>query len=415
MTGIARMSDTDLDAAFKTGYLELQENIYSTYGNLWGMLKKVYGKSGKDLTGSIRNSFAGGTGSSSDGTLPMASTPSFLAPNPTWKRVYSSLELDGLLIQACKEAGSFIGDADYLLTAQMESFNRYVSGHVLFNDGTGALGQFSGSTGGTAAAPVVTMLDTGTYGYRKAYFEKNMLVNVNSLNTVWKITAVNHSTPSVTLERVSGSDDLTVIGAGTHTMYAQGSKDTDPYGLKGIIDNSSHYGVTEEYRYQPLEVPASSAPLEDEMLIELVEKQAEETDEYPDVIVMPPLHYRRYMSQQLEMKRVPDKLTRKPRKNAMLSDAVYARTGYHGIAYAGGQGDIMIIQNKFCENSRVYAVNTRHIWVAHVGKKPGFQAQDGLKYLRMNGKDAYSTFLAMYGEIIINPFHVAAITGLPTS
>jgi len=185
--------------------------------------------------------------------------------------------------------------------------------------------------------------------------------------------------------------------------------------LKGIIDNSSHYGVTEEYRYQPTEVPAAGAALEDEMLIEMVEKLAEDTDEYPDVIVLPPLHYRRYIATQIEQKRVPDKLSRKPRKNAMLSDAVYARVSYNGIAYAGGQGDIMIVQNKFCENSRAYALNTRHIWVAHVGKKPGFQAQDGMKYLRMNGRDAYSAFLAMYGEIIINPFHVGAITGLPTS
>ena len=415
MVGIARASDTDLQAAFKTDYLPLEENLYSTYGNIWGMLKKVYGKSGKDLTGAIRNSFSGGTGSSSDGTLPLASAPSFLQPNPQWKRVYSTIELDGLLIEQCKKEGSFIGDADYLLTAQMEGFNRYVSGHVLFNDGTGALGSFTGPATGTAAAPVLTMLETGTYAYRKAYFEKNMLVNVGTDSTVFKITAVNHDTPSVTLERISGSYDLTGLAATDFVVYNQGSKDTDPYGLNGIIDNSSHYGVTEEYRYSPTEVAAASAPLEDEMLIEMVEKLAEDTDEYPDVIVMPPLHYRRYLAQQIEMKRVPDKLSRKPRKNAMLSDAVYARVSYNGLAYAGGQGDIMIVQNKFCSSSRVFALNTRHIWVAHVGKKPGFQAQDGKTYLRMNGRDAYSAFLAMYGEIIINPFHVGAITGLPTS
>lgn len=412
--GITYLSDSDFNPIYKRQYLKLEENLFASYGNVWGMLKKTYGKGGDELKGPIQTTFGGGVGASSDGTLPESNHESFLDPTYTWKRVYANVKLDGLAMAAARKSEhAFINVADRATLTKMQSFNRFIAGPVLFGDGSGALGQFSGPTSGTAAAPVVTLLTTGSYPHCKGNFEKGDHINVNSLSSVWLITAVNHATPSITLQRTSGSDDLTTIGAGTHTIYMQNSKDVCPYGFKGIIDNSSHYGIAEEYRYAPTEVAAGSAELEDEMLTELVEKLSEDTDEYPNLIVMPPLQYRKWLALQEDKKRIPvPPISRKVGRNNIGSETAVAKISYNGLALAGGDGDIMVVKSKYLQNNRVLALNTNYIEVLAVGEKPGFQAKDGKVFLRLDGKDAYGAFMAWYGENLINPFHVGAITGL---
>lgn len=411
---ISYLDDASLNAIYKRQFHNLQNNMFASYGNVWGPLRKTFGKGGDEIKGPIQVTFGGGVGASNDGTLPNANLEAYLDPTYTWKRVYATVELDGLAMKAARTSEhAFINLAEKSTVNKMISFNRFLGGMCLFNDGTGAMGQFSGSTGGTAAAPVVTMLTTGTYGYRKGFFEKGDDVNVNTLSSVWRIASVDHATPSITLTRLSGSDDLTAIGAGTHTIYMQNSKDACPYGFKGIIDNSSHYGVAEEYRYQPTEVAAGGADLEDEMMVELVEKLSEDTDEYPDTIVLPPVHYRKWLNLQEDKGYFPKQTSRSPGKNNIASEKAMAKISYNGLVLAAGDGDIMVIKNKYVEDTRIYAFNSKYVEVLAVGDKPGFQAQDGNKFLRVNGKDAYSAFLAFYGENLINPFHVGAITGLP--
>ena len=419
MAEITQLSESDLNPIYKRQYLKLQNNMFSTYGNVWGMLRKTYGKSGDELKGPIQTTFGGGVGSSSDGTLPYANLEAYLDPTYEWSRVYANIKLDGLAMAAAmKSEGAFINLTDKSTINKMISFNRYLGGCVLFNDGSGTLGQFSGNAAGTAAAPVLTILYTkaSTHDvYRKGYWEKGDAVNVNQLSSVWEITAVDHSTKAITLSRVSGSDDLTSIGVGTHTVYMQNSRNNDPYGFKGIIDGTTHYGVAQEYRYQPTEVDASDAALEDEMLIEMIEKNQEDTDEYFDTIVMPPLQYRKYLALQEDKKRIPVRMTRKPGRTNIGSEKALAKVSYNGIAVAAGDKDIMIVKNKYVQDDRIYAFNSKRVEVVAVGNKPGFQARDGKVFLRLDGKDAYGAFLAFYGEIIINPFYVGAILNLATS
>lgn len=415
----AYLTDSTLNAVYKRQYFKLMQNMFSTYGELWGMIRKTYGKGGDEVYAAIQNTFGGGVGSSSDGTLPNANIEKYLEPNFTWNRVYGNIEIDGLTIEAARKSEhSFINTSSKFTTNKMISFMRYVSGNCLFGDGTGALGQFSGNAAGTAAAPILTILNTtgSSYQYRQGYFEVGDDINVNSLTTVWRITAVNHSTFAITLSRISGSDDLTAIGAGTHTAYMQNSKNNDPYGLLGIVDGSTHYGVAEEYRYQPTEVASGGAQLEAEMLVELVEDYNTNTDKYPNVIVMNPLHYKRFLSSQEDLKRNPVRLSRKPGKSNIASEKALAKVSYNGLALAAGDGDIMMIKSKFVKPGHVYAVHTDHIEVLGVGQKPGFDnSVDGKTFLRLAGRDAYGAFLRWYGEIFINPFYVGAITGLPTS
>ena len=86
----------------------------------------------------------------------------------------------------------------HVVQKTVESWMRNQS-RALFNDGSGALGQFSGSAGGTAVAPTVTVLTTGTYKFKEANFEEKDYVNVNSLASVFEIVSVNVHFPIVAI------------------------------------------------------------------------------------------------------------------------------------------------------------------------------------------------------------------------
>ena len=97
---VDQISESDLNPIFKRQFLSLQNNMFSTYENVWGMLRKTYGKSGDELKGPIQNTFGGGVGSSADGTLPLANLEGYLDPTYEWSRVYGNVEVDGLAVAA---------------------------------------------------------------------------------------------------------------------------------------------------------------------------------------------------------------------------------------------------------------------------------------------------------------------------
>lgn len=416
---VSYLDDSELNAIYKRQFYKLMQNLFATQGQHWGMIKKTYGRGGDEVFASIQTTFGGGVGSSADGTLPNANMESYLDPNFEWNRVYGNVEIDGLTIEAARtDKHAFVRVINKATVNKMLSFNRYIGGNCLFGDGTGALGQFSGSQSGTAAAPVVTIINTtgSTYGYRKGYFEKGDDVNVNTLSSVWRITAVDHDSEQITLERISGADDLTAIGAGTHTIYMQNSRNNDPYGFLGIINNTTHYNVAQEYRYQPTEVASGGVPLEDEMLVELVEKFKEDTDMYPDTIVFPNFHHRQFLSLQEDKKRNLSQISRSAGKTNIGNAKDIAKVSYNGLAMAHGDGNIMVTTSKFVHPGQVLCYKNSSVEFLGVGQKPGFKnSVDGQVFLRLAGKDNYGAFLRCYGEIFINPFHVGAITGLPHS
>lgn len=420
MANISYLSDSDLNAIYKRQYYKLFQNIFSTYGNLWGMIPKSYGRGGDEINAAIQNTFGGGVSASATAALPRANSEGYLEPTMSWKRVYANIQIDGLTMEAARKSEhAFLKYADRATVNKMQSFMRYLGGNCLFNDGTGALGQFSGNAGGSAAAPTLTILNgiSDTYQYRKGFFEKGDSVTVNSLTSVFEITAVNHDTRVITLSRISGSDNLTSIGAGTHTVYMEKAKDAEPYGLLGIINNSTHYGVSQEYRYQPFELASGGANLEDEMVIEMGEKFEEDTDEYPDFIVMPPHHYTRFLQLQEDKKRLVEIVSAPGgRSNVGTAEAV-AKASYSAAGVRMGNKKVMILKSKYLKPGLIVGGLKRSLEVLGVGQEPGFKPRaDGQIFSRVDSEtDAYGAMASFYGEIFINPFHVCAITGLPTS
>jgi hypothetical protein len=405
------LSDADYAPIFKKHYFKLGDNLYNTFDNVYSLLKKTYNFGGASGEHPISVTFGGGVGSSSTGILPDANNTSFIKPVYTAKRMYARIKIDQFTIDSSNSSEhAFIKAIDQETTGKLKSFNRNVA-RAFFNDGTAVLGQFSGSQAGTATAPVVTIINTGNYRYRRAHFEKGDYVNVNTDAAVFEITAVNHATRAITLSRLSGSLDLTAIGAGDHEIYMQNSKDADPYGLMGIVLNSSHYGVTEEFRYEPFEIDAASAPLETEMLTELIEAQETDTDQAPSHIVCSPTQYRKYLALLEDQKRYPVPVEIPMRGNSRTSKDLVARVSYSGIQYVGAQGSISVMKNKYVRDDMLFTLNTNEIEVAHVTKS-GWAQRDGTIFMRMVDVDSYEARYRCYMETKINPFHVGYIKDL---
>jgi len=100
---VTYLTDSDFNAIYKRQYYKLMQNLFATQGQHWGMIRKTYGRGGDEVYAAIQNTFGGGVGSSSDGTLPNANMEAYLEPNFQWNRVYGNIEVDGLTIEAARK------------------------------------------------------------------------------------------------------------------------------------------------------------------------------------------------------------------------------------------------------------------------------------------------------------------------
>jgi hypothetical protein len=413
--GITNMTNADYDPVFKRNYLKLGDNLYNTFDNVHSRHKKTFGTlGGADSRHPVETTFGGGFGGSSDGYLPVANNTAFIQPVYTAKRTYARINIDNMTIESsAKNEWSFVRAIDQETTGKLRNFNRNHA-RILMNDGSGVLGEFTGPAGGTAAAPTMTILTTGNYGRRHACFEKGEYVQVNSLGSLFEIRSYVRSSGLLTLARKTGSDDLTGLAVATHKLYTQGSKDTEPYGYLGVLINSSHYGVAEEHRWQPLEINASSAPLDTEMLTQLVEQSSELNDQAFTDLIFSPYQYRKYISLLEDQKRFPVPVDVKPRPNKMTSPDLIAKVSFGGIQYVGSMGNINCFQHRFLRDDLVIGINTNEAELRHV-KKPGWAARDNTVFLRMADYDGYEARYVCYSENCINPFYAGFIYGLATS
>lgn len=414
-------SDTDYDPIFKKNYLKLGDNLYNTFDNVHSQHRKSFGTiGGKQTEGAIEVTFGGGYGASSDGSLPVANNTGYLQPVYTPKRTYSRINIDNMTIEtSAKDEWSFVRAIDQETVAKLRNFNRNHA-RILMNDGSGILGQFTGPAGGTAAAPTMTILTTGNYGRRHACFEKGdyiqVILNAASapLGSLFEITNYVRSTGVLTLARRTGSDDLTTSAAATHSILAQGAYNAEPYGYLGILNNSTHFSVPEEQRWQPLRIAAGGAPLDTEMLTQLCEQSSELTDTSFTHLVMSPYQYRKYIALLEDQKRFPVPVEVKAKPNKMTSPDLIARVSFGGIQYVGSQGNITVLQHRFMRDDVVMGINVNEYEIRHV-KKPGWASRDGTVFLRMEDQDAYEARYVCYSENCINPFYVGFVSGLATS
>jgi hypothetical protein len=394
---------TDASNLFKIKYGKLSDNTYNSATVLLGRVKKSYKFTGKRMDVAVPTSFGGGVGS---GSLPTANEANYEDAVISAKKVYAVCKVDREATKAAEDdEGAFVRLTKHVVQKTVESWMRNMS-RILFNDGTGILGQFSGSTSGTATAPVVTILTTGSYKFNEANFEEKDFVNVNSLSSVWEITAVNASTGVVTLARISGSDDLTMIGAGTHSIYMQNSKNNDPEGLKGVLDatSSTKYSVNIGRRWQAFQKAAASAGISPDLMNECMLGVEKQCGKVPNLIITSYTQLRKLLNQLEDQKQyIID-----PRASELKG-----KVSFRGIEFMSSAGPVGVFADRFCDADRMYFLNDNYIEVHH---RPGFGwfDDDGTVFLRSSTEDAYDARYGGYLQAYIPPSFHGVLTGLAT-
>lgn len=397
---MAQFNLTDASALFKIKYGKLSDNVYNSANVLLGRMKKEYNFTGKEMKLPVPTAFSGGVGS---GSLPTANLADYGDATITSKKVYAVCQIDRETIKASVgNEGAFVDATKHTIQKTVESWTRNAS-RILFGDGTGALGSFSGSASGTAAAPVITVTAAT---WKEANWEENDYVNVNSLGSVWEVTAVAPTTRQVTLARISGSDDLTAIGAGTHVVYMQNSRNNDPLGLKGICDATSGtlYGITVGRRWQAVQKAAGGAGITTDRINEVMLEVQRKSGKVPDLIMTSFTQYRKIMNLLEDQKQY----VVEPR-----SADLKGKLSFKGLEFMSAAGAIGIFPERFCEDDRLYCLNTNYI-AAHHRPDFGWFDDDGTVFLRSASADSYEARYGGYYQNWIVPSFQGVITGLAT-
>jgi len=384
---------------FKIKYGKLAENTYNSANVLLGRCKKEFDFVGKRMDIAVPTSFAGGVGS---GSLPTANYAAIQDAVIEAKKMYAVGQVDRESIKAASSnEGAFIELTKFSTQKAVESWMRNMS-RALFNDGSGSLGQFSGSASGTATAPVITITAAS---WKEANFEEKDYVNVNVLSSVWEVVSVAPSSRQVTLARISGSDDLTAIGAGTHTVYMQNSKDNDPQGLKGVLDATSGtlYGVSVGRRWQAAaQIAAGGAGITPDALNQGMMEIQRKSGKVPNLIVTSFTQYRKLLNLLEDQKQY----LLDPRASELVG-----KISFRGLEFMSAAGPVGIFPERFCEDDRVYLLNDNHITIKH---RPdfGFFDDDGTVFLRDASSDSYSFRYGGYLQAYVTPSFHGVISGL---
>jgi hypothetical protein len=397
---MARYNLTTATDLFKIKYGKLSDNCYNSANVILGRCKKSYNFTGKRMDVAVPLSFSGGVGS---GSLPTANAAAYDDAEISAKKVYAVCDIDREAIKAAEnDEGAFIRMTKHVVSKSVESWMRNMS-RILFNDGTGSLGTFSGNAGGTASAPVLTILAAT---WKEANWEEKDYINVNSLTSVFEVVSVAPSTRVVTLSRISGSDDLTMIGAGTHTAYMQNSKDADPEGLKGVLDatTGSKYGIPIARRWQAQQVAAAGAGISPDLMNQVMLQTEKACGKVPKLIVTSYTQLRKLLNQLEDQKQyVLD-----PR-----AENLKGKISFKGIEFMSTMGPVGVFAERFVEEDRMYFLNDDYIEIHH---RPGFGwfDDDGTVFLRSATEDSYSARYGGYLQVYTPPSFHGVLTGLAT-
>lgn len=414
MAKVTRYTDSDYSALLKRVFGPMFNNLWATspLDPMAARINKLYNFPGNEMKMNVRLSFGGGVGGGgADGfTLPKAWSSRFDGPLLTRKQLYAVFKMDRQTMKSTKKTeGAFKDAYKDEMEAKALNFNReYV--RQLFGDGTGALGQFSGNASGTATDPIITVLNTGTYGFVARNWEEDEIVSVNADASLFRIVSINETTRAVTLSRLEGSLDLTSIGAGTHTVYVQNTRNNAFMGIKGAMEYSgTFYGVPDQRRWRGLRIDAGGAAIAPEILIDAVIRQSDRTGMPPSDIVLSTKQMIAYLALLEDQKRYPQMGSVKGGRDTKYK--VAGTVSFPVVEFITPKGIIPMYSSAFIKDDTVYLPNLNKV-SGHFVEASGWFDDDGAVLGRIDGKDAYDARYGVYGEIFWNPFNQCEIYNL---
>jgi hypothetical protein len=401
----AEFSLANLDALFKNKYLKYYENVFNTSTPLWNKIQKTNNFVGKKLEFPVPTSYKGGVGS---GSLPETANADYGDVQITSKKVYATDRVDRESIMAASsDEGAFVKAMAECIKKTVEA-DVWNHNRILFGNGDGSLGTIKASAG-------VTDNGTGNYSliigeaastFKEANFEENMFVNFASGTDLFEIQSVTPSTRTIVVQRQAGGSDVPVE---SDVCYLQGSKDNDPHGLKNVLDatSSTLYNVTVGRKWQAYQEDVTTG-ISTDLMNKVMTRIEKKVGTPPNLIVTSYAQYEKLLNLMEDQKRY-DLVSVKPKGY----EGVKGVMSFSGVQFMSSRGAINIFPDKFCEDDRMYFLNTDHI-VYFRRPNSGWVKEDigGNGYLRVVDEDKFEARLATYGQIFIAPTFHGRIKGL---
>ena len=390
MSANRTFSISEATSLFKIKYGKLSENVYNSANVTLGRCKKSYDFTGKYKFIPVPSSFAGGVGS---GSLPTANTAAYVDANIYRKKLYAVVEIDRETIKASvNDEGSFVRATKEVVQKGVESWMRNMS-RILFNSlDNGSVGTISANATGTAAAPVCVISDAT---WKEANFEERDILD--GASSTFEVTSVDVDTKTVTLARLSGSEDLTGTGSG-QKLYMQNSGGNDPEGIASVVGATSgtKYNISIARRWESYKKDASSASLSTDLMNNVMLQTEKKCGKAPDMIVTSYKQYEKLLNLLEDQKRY----TIGPRDKSLKG-----KVSFDGVQFMSAKGPIGIFAERFCDDDKMYFLNSNHIHIYHAPDFGWFD-DDGTVFLRKADSDAYEARYGGYLQVFVNPnFH----------
>lgn len=394
---------TEANNLFKTKFLQYAEAVFNASTPLLSQVEKVDTFTGKKLEFPVPFGYQGGVGS---GSLPEANVADYqdVLINP--KKAYAVTRVEREAIYASMDSeGAFV-------RAMQETIDKTVEAHVwnmsrmLFGAGDGSLGTIdAGGVVDNGSGNYTLTISAATW--KEANFEERMFVNIETGNTdLFEIESVDPDNTAITVQRAAGGTQVPVA---TDEIFLQGSEDNDMHGLKEVCDATTGtlYGVTVGRRWQAYQYAAASAGINPDLLNKVMINVEKKCGRAPKLLVTSYTQYEKILNQMEDQKRYS--LTSMSPRDKKLEGVV----SFEGIQFMSSAGPVKLFADKFCEDDRVYALNTDFIKI-YRRPKSGWHTDDGTTFLRVADEDTLEARYSTYGNIYIAPTYQGVITGLAT-
>jgi hypothetical protein len=179
----------------------------------------------------------------------------------------------------------------------------------------------------------------------------------------------------------------------------QGSKDNDPYGIKGILDatSGSLYGVPVQRRWKAgAQEDAGGAGVTTDMMNSDMLKIQKSCGKVPNIIVTSFTQFKKILNILEDQKQY----TLEPRAADLKG-----KVSFSGVEFMSAMGAVPIFPERFVDDDRIYYINDNFI-EAHHRPDFGWFDDDGTVFLRTSSSDSYEArYGGYYQNYIAPPFH----------
>lgn len=412
---MAQYSTTTASGVFKTKYIRMSRDMFNSENIVLAKIKRNDVFVGDPGLISVPTSFGGGRGT---GALPRANVTSYQKMLISSKKIYAQVEIDNEAIKASQtDEGAFVRMSKEPVKRGVQAWQANLS-RMAFNDslatdGNGRLGSFSGNQTLVTTDVYDVVITTGTW--KQANWEVKDFVNINTSTAAeFEIINVVPSTRTVRLQQTLGPTvNLATIGAGTHNVYMQNSRNNDATGIRGALlaTTGTLYNISVGYRWQ---ASSQLTSLSQAITVDLMNQQTLDIryafGESPDMQVTSFVQYRKILNQLEDQKRYMVVESRNAGPKGKFS--------FQALEFITDSGPIPIIAERFVEDDTFYSLNSDFIefharpdggWIEDVNGNGG-----GI-FVRSQTTDSWKATYAVYGEFGIVPPAHGIMTGLLTS